>query len=86
MAREFVDALGWAGVPKADLNAPYNAGADAVTYTQRFGRRTSTRDAFINPVRRRGNLRVLKYAHVTKVIYIPATAGWTVGAQMTLRK
>lgn len=64
----FIDAMEWAGVPRADLNAPFVRGVDMVTYNQQFGRRMSTRDAFLDPIKKsRKNLKIVKYATVTKV-------------------
>lgn len=44
-------------------------GVDLPTYTQHFGRRLSTRDVFLNPIRNRENLKIVKYARVYKVLF-----------------
>ncbi|CAK1589031.1 unnamed protein product [Parnassius mnemosyne] len=51
-----------------ELNGPESLGAAQPHYTFANGRRSSTAEAYLRPVRDRYNLKVTKYARVTKVL------------------
>ncbi len=63
-----LEACAAAGIPRiADYNGPEQDGASMFQVTQRNGRRWSTADAFLRPVRKRPNLEVRTKATVLGV-------------------
>ncbi|ODN03624.1 Oxygen-dependent choline dehydrogenase [Orchesella cincta] len=68
-ARDFVAAGGELGYPNVDLNAPFTEGFDVIRYPIRRGIRQSPYKAFLDPARTRASLRILKFAHVNKVLF-----------------
>ncbi len=65
----FREAAGEVGIPKTDdFNQGNNEGAGYFEVNQRTGVRWSTAKAFLKPVRRRENLRVLTYAHSSHLL------------------
>jgi choline dehydrogenase len=68
-ARDFLAAGANAGIPRSDdLNAPPFPAIGVRQYTIKRGRRHSVYKAFIEPVRRRGNLTLLTHAQVLRVL------------------
>ncbi|MBG0511022.1 GMC family oxidoreductase N-terminal domain-containing protein [Agrobacterium sp. MOPV5] len=68
-SRLFVDAAVAAGLPfNADFNGDQQEGAGFLQYTTRNGVRSSAASAFLDPVRRRANLRVLTSTNVHKLL------------------
>ena len=68
LTRTFLQAAEALGIPYIeDYNGPEQDGAARVQVTQRAGRRWSANDAYLAPVRKRGNLTVVTGADVTKV-------------------
>ena len=64
----FLAAAEEAGIPRVDdYNGPEQDGASAVQVTQHNGRRWSTNDAYLRPVRSRENLEILTGAQVRQV-------------------
>lgn len=69
LARMFVEAAVASGLPRnPDFNGATQEGAGFVQANQRFGRRHSAADAYLKPVRRRANLRVVKNAQVARLL------------------
>jgi choline dehydrogenase-like flavoprotein len=65
MCRGLLEASQAAGIPRiADYNGPEQDGVSMFQVTQRNGRRWSTADAFLKPVRKRPNLHVRTNATV----------------------
>ncbi len=52
-----------------DFNGARQEGIGRFQLTQRDGRRLSTADAFLHPVRQRPNLTVLTHAHATRLLF-----------------
>ncbi|CAL8123101.1 unnamed protein product [Orchesella dallaii] len=75
MVPEFLEALEWASVQKGDMNAPYYKPiADVTSYSQKFGRRVTSYNAFIDTIlKKRHTLKVAKYSRVIRVIFEPGT-------------
>ena len=68
MTRSFLQAAESIGIPYvADYNGPEQDGAAVVQVTQRGGRRWSTNDAYLAPVRKRPNLNVVTGAEVLRI-------------------
>lgn len=67
VAPEYVRAAQELGYPQVDLNAPYKEGFDIIKYPIKNGQRQATYKAFIEPVRTKPGLTILKYSQVTKV-------------------
>jgi choline dehydrogenase len=66
----FVDAAVAAGVTRVDdYNGAEMEGASLLQITTRKGRRHSTADAFLKPVRKRANLTVKTGAHVRRIVF-----------------
>ncbi len=66
----FIDAGVELGYPRnPDYNGAEQDGFGYYQVTQRNGRRESTARAFLNPARKRPNLRVESRAHVTKILF-----------------
>jgi len=69
IAQAFVESAAAAGIPRnPDFNGESLDGAGLVQVTARRGRRCSTADAFLRPVRHRRNLTVITGAHATRVV------------------
>ncbi|MBB5406366.1 choline dehydrogenase [Paraburkholderia sp. WC7.3g] len=67
---DFVEAAARAGIPRAaDLNGPPHEGVGYQQFTIRDGRRHSSYDAFIAPVRHRPNLHVRSGIHVMRIVF-----------------
>jgi choline dehydrogenase-like flavoprotein len=65
----WIDAGKAAGIPHtSDYNGRNAEGFGHSQYTIRNGRRSSTANAYLKPVRKRPNLRVVTGAHVTRVL------------------
>jgi choline dehydrogenase len=74
-ARDFLAAGANAGIPRShDLNAPPFPAIGVRQYTIKRGRRHSAYHAFIEPVRRRGNLTLQTNAQVLRVLLTGAEA------------
>ena len=59
-----------AGIPRSrDINGPSQEGAAWFQVTQKHGRRDSTAVAYLNPVRRRTNLRIQTHALATRILF-----------------
>ena len=68
LTRTFLEAAESLGIPYIDdYNGPEQDGAATVQVTQRGGRRWSTNDAYLAPVRKRPNLKVVTGAEVLGV-------------------
>ena len=68
LTRTFLEAAESLGIPYIDdYNGPEQDGAATVQVTQRGGRRWSTNDAYLAPVRKRPNLKVVTGAEVLAV-------------------
>ncbi len=66
---DYVRSAGRAGYPRVDdLNAPPYEGADYHQHTIREGRRETSYNAFIEPVRHRPNLKVMERTQVLRVV------------------
>jgi choline dehydrogenase len=66
----FCDAAAECGIPRtADFNRGDNEGVGHFQVTQRNGRRMSTARAFLKPVRKRPNLKVISNAHASRVLF-----------------
>ncbi|CAL8089869.1 unnamed protein product [Orchesella dallaii] len=63
----FVEAGKELGLKEIDLNGPQREGFAEIEVTQRNGERFGTYSAFIKDFVGRSNLRIIKYAHVTKI-------------------
>ena len=64
----FLAAAEQTGIPRvADYNGPEQDGASPVQVTQHRGRRWSTNDAFLRPVRSRENLEIVTGAQVRRI-------------------
>jgi choline dehydrogenase len=60
LTRRFLEAAEGAGIPRiADYNGPEQDGAALAQVTQHRGRRWSTNDAYLRPVRKRANLEII---------------------------
>lgn len=66
------DEIGFKKVP--DLNTANVLGSGIITVTASNGRRVSTASAYLNTVRNRRNLKVIKNTLVTKVLITDSTA------------
>jgi choline dehydrogenase len=70
LCEAFIAAAGEAGYPRNDdFNGATQDGAGYFQTTSRHGRRVSTAHAYLHPVRRRPNLRVLTHAQATRVLF-----------------
>ena len=68
LTRTFLEAAESVGIPYIeDYNGPEQDGAAIAQVTQRRGRRWSTNDAYLSPVRNRSNLTVLTGADALRV-------------------
>lgn len=67
-----------------DLNADISLGYANAQGTLRDGRRESTAAAFLKPAKNRKNLHVIKYAHVTKVLF--DSSNTAIGVEFTYNK
>lgn len=68
LTRTFLEAAEALGIPYInDYNGPEQDGAAIAQVTQRAGRRWSTNDAYLAPVRKRPNLKVVTEADVLRV-------------------
>ena len=56
------------GLPHRDINGPEQEGVDWFQLNVRRGRRCSAATAYLNPARRRANLRVETRAHATAIV------------------
>jgi choline dehydrogenase len=66
----FRDACVEAGIPRTpDFNRGDNAGVGYFKVTQRRGVRVNSSKAFLRPIRRRHNLRVLTQAHAERIVF-----------------
>jgi choline dehydrogenase len=66
----FIAGAGEAGIPRNDdFNGATQEGAGYYQLATRNGWRCSTAVAFLDPVRRRPNLRIVTGAHVTRVLF-----------------
>ena len=71
----FTDAAGQAGIPRsADFNTGDNTGAGRFEVTQRRGVRWNAVKAFLQPVRRRSNLRIVTDALIDKLSFAGSRA------------
>lgn len=70
-AHVFVQAAQEAGFKYRDYNGRYQKGVAYVQGTLRNGRRCSSEKAYLQPVKTRGNLKVLTNARVTKILIDP---------------
>ncbi|CAL8094294.1 unnamed protein product [Orchesella dallaii] len=68
-ARDFVEAGREMGYPNVDLNAPFAEGFDIIRYPIKRGVRQSPYKAFLEPIRTRSSVRIVKYAHVNKILF-----------------
>jgi choline dehydrogenase len=70
MSRAFVDAGVQAGLPRnPDFNGPSQDGVGLYQVTQRGGMRASTAVAYLHPAMERGNLTVMPYMHVSRILF-----------------
>lgn len=70
LSREFVEAAVASGLPaNDDFNGEHQEGAGLYQLNQRQGRRWSSADAFLHPVRARPNLTVFTGARATRVLW-----------------
>ena len=70
LCRNFLDACAAAGYgPTPDFNGAQMEGTGLWQMTIKDGRRVSAATAFLNPVRKRPNLRIETLAHVTRVVF-----------------
>jgi len=68
MTARFLEGAEATGIPLIpDYNGPEQDGASVVQVTQRGGRRWSTNDAYLSPVKKRLNLTIITGADVQKV-------------------
>jgi choline dehydrogenase len=68
LTARFLRAAEGAGIPRVDdYNGPEQDGASPVQVTQHKGRRWSTNDAYLRPIRKRENLEVVTGAAVQRV-------------------
>jgi choline dehydrogenase len=71
----FVAAAVESGLPfNADLNGVCQNGVGFNQATQRRGWRHNTARAYLDPVRRRGNLTILTRAHATRIVFAGSSA------------
>ena len=69
LADKFVEAAVAAGMPlNGDFNGKTQEGAGFVQANQVFGRRHSAADAYLKPIRSRGNLEVRSRAQVSRIL------------------
>ncbi|CAL8094303.1 unnamed protein product [Orchesella dallaii] len=68
-AAEFIQAAQELGYPNVDLNAPFYEGFDVMRYPIKNGIRQATYKAFIEPIRTRLSLRIMKFAQVNKILF-----------------
>ena len=65
----FIEAAKGMGLPfNGDFNGRFQAGCGYYQATQRNGRRSSTAEAYLNPVLDRANLTVIRNSHVTRIV------------------
>lgn len=65
----FMDGAAELGIPRnPDYNGAVQEGISYVQRTAYKGRRVSTATAFLNPAKRRSNLRIITNAHATRII------------------
>ena len=65
----FMDGAAELGIPRnPDFNGAVQEGISYVQRTAYKGRRVSTATAFLNPAKRRSNLRIITNAHATRII------------------
>lgn len=70
LAARFIEACGQVGIPRSDdLNGAQREGAGLCQASQRRGRRASTAHAYLDPVARRANLRVVTGATVDRILF-----------------
>ncbi|ODM87397.1 Glucose dehydrogenase [FAD, quinone] [Orchesella cincta] len=62
-----LDAVKEAGFSVRDLNKHQQEGFSPIDFTQKRGRRHSAYSAYLEPILRRRNLKILRYSHVTKI-------------------
>ncbi len=75
----FIAAAGHSGIPATDdFNTGNNAGAGYLQMTAYKGRRMSTARAYLDPARKRSNLRVVSGLHATRLLL---KGGRAVGAE-----
>lgn len=55
------------GYPNVDLNAPHAEGFDVIRYPIKNGVRQAPYKAFLEPIRNRPSLTIMKYARVNRV-------------------
>lgn len=69
LADIFLEAAQQVGHPlKPDVNGADQVGCGYMQTTQRDGRRCSTATGYLDPVRDRPNLMIVKHAHVTRIV------------------
>ena len=69
LTRAFIDAGNEAGIPlNPDVNGERQEGIGPIQATQQSGWRHSTARAYLHPVKKRRNLKVVTGAHVEKII------------------
>ena len=70
LVEDYIKACGQAGLPyNPDFNGASQEGAGTYQMTIKNARRNSTARAFLRPAMKRGNLRVITGAQVTRVIF-----------------
>lgn len=68
-----VQAFKERGLPITDFNGPHQIGTDIAQSTSVSGKRFSANKAYIQPIKHRPNLKIIKRAFVTKIIIDPYT-------------
>lgn len=67
---DFSDACVEAGIPRTkDFNTGDNAGVSYFQVNQKSGFRWNTKKAFLKPVRKRPNLKIVTEAHVERIVF-----------------
>ncbi|XP_039298849.1 glucose dehydrogenase [FAD, quinone]-like [Nilaparvata lugens] len=69
----FLEAGQELGYDSRDINGEFQTGFMIAQGTVRKGSRGSTSKSFLDPVRKRKNLHISKFSHVTKILIDPAT-------------
>ncbi|ODN03623.1 Glucose dehydrogenase [FAD, quinone] [Orchesella cincta] len=67
--KDFVAAANELGYRTTDLNAPFDEGFDIIRYAIKNGVRQAPYKAFLEPIRSRSTLTIMKFAHVNKILF-----------------
>jgi PREDICTED: similar to CG9503-PA len=69
IAHAFIEGGEYLGYPENDVNGPIQTGFTFPQGTIRRGARCSTAKAFLSPIRKRPNIKLVNFAHVIKILF-----------------